>query len=176
MMVAVAVSLAGVAGLLTLALMGGFRQLAEVQLSIAQGLGATIGEDLTPVIPSGVGLPSAVRRSLPPVTGPRIIAILSEGCPSCAVAVRVLVNRPDLPLVVGVLGVHSDQLLQELPRGTLELGEDAFKEITETFRIRRSPVLIVERDGVVMGSAHSDGVSSARDLALLLGETIDGGE
>lgn len=169
MITAVVLALTALGGVLTVTLLGGLKQLAEIQVAFLQGREVSTTRDVTPVIPSGVSLPTAVLDCLPAIEGRRLIAVLSEGCPQCVAAARLLASRPESPLAVGILGPNRGEVLSILPSTHTELSLAAVSALSEEMHVVHPPVVIVEENGMVIGSGHSDGVTSEESLSILWG-------
>ncbi len=161
------VVLTAACALITVALMGTLRRLAEIRLRLT---GVTDGSPTADVlqIPRNTSFPEEVTSELP-FADLGVIALLSDDCPDCrAVATSLQELRPQMAVHVALLGDDRGEIRRLLPSAASFLSRRAVEKLRGRYGINRTPVLIFHQGGTVVTSGHSKGIASIEQIGDLL--------
>ena len=145
---------------LTVALLGSLRTLAGLRLELASaGRQHLSGEMLA----AGRPVPDFLRAALPWGEEDGLVVFLSSDCPLCAELISILPKLRIANVMVAPVG-ERDELLRELPSEELVLSEGVAKSAAEHFALEYVPLGIHVRDGVVIGSIHTEALASNDEI------------
>jgi len=147
---------------LTVALLGALRGIAELRLRLLRIGG---GMDQQFRIDAGHDVPAVVAAALPDPRSTTLIAMLSDDCPACHTVADVLLELFDDPrdVVVG-LSRELGALRSRLDGHVTFMTPEATAEAMAAWHLSSTPVVVVQRGGVVVGSAYGPSVQSVDEL------------
>ena len=142
----------GVAGLL--------RRVTDVKLA----LGGYSGEIRQFIIDFGRRLPASVVEGIPEPTSDALILVGSTSCDACKALIGELDKMPG-QILLAILDQDRRGLSSlTIGRSVVVLDADAAGTLARDFDISQVPVVITQRDGVVVGAAYGSAIESGRKL------------
>jgi hypothetical protein len=145
---------------LTIALLGCLRTLAGLRLELASaGRQRLPGETLA----AGRPVPDFLRDVLPWREEDGLVVFVSSDCPLCAEAITILPKVRIANVAIAPVG-ERDEVLRELGDEDLVLPEGVAKSAAEHFGLEYVPLGIHVRDGVVIGSIHTEALASSDEI------------
>jgi hypothetical protein len=156
----VLVLLVGSSGVLTVVLLGCLRSLADLRLELAAGQRrGAVGAALA----TGRPLPEAVANELPWLGEDGLVLFLSSDCPLCTELRAILPDIKIRNLAFGVIGERAE-LLDELGPMGVVLSEATARAAADEFGLEYVPLGIHQRDGVIVGSIHTEALASIEEI------------
>jgi hypothetical protein len=148
------------AAMLTIVLLGSLRTLAGLRLELASaGRQRLPGESLA----AGRPVPDFLRAVLPWGEEDGLVVFVSSDCPLCAELVSILPELRIANVVVAPVG-ERDEVLRELRSGDQVLPEGVARSAAEHFGLEYVPLGVHVRDGVIIGSIHTEALASRDEI------------
>jgi hypothetical protein len=161
--------------LLTIAVLGLLRMVAEARLTLATGPGRRSEPGLLQ-IGNDSELPAAVTAESGPGRQVQILAVLSGHCASCRVVAEALSEVDWSPIQVALLDDDGGGQIRALLGDNAEfLSPAATTALREAYGINRAPVLIFHGDGKVLTSGQDNFITTTNDIADLYDLAASGG-
>lgn len=152
-------SLVAVCALLTIVLLACLRGIAELRLQLS-GVAAEAQRDR---LLAGRELPAVLRARLPWGREDGLVVFLSSDCPVCGELPELLARVRIGNIVAGLL--HPDvELRERLLEHVGVLDEEAVRASAEELEVDATPMLIHQRDGVIVGTAYGEAATSVDEL------------
>jgi hypothetical protein len=156
----VLVLLVGGCAVLTIVLLGCLRSLADLRLELAAGQQrGAVGEMLA----AGRPLPATVAAELPWLREDGLIVFVSADCPLCSELLAILPRLKIENIAIGAIGERSDAI-DELGAVAVLLNDETARSAAEAFGLVYLPLGIHQRDGVIIGSIHTEALISLEEI------------
>ena len=148
---------------LTVGFLGTLRGIAEVRLRLA-GAGNTQFR-----LDAGTGLPEPLLAALADPRALGVLIFLSEDCGACWQLVDELPNLQldGAPVTVCLIHADTGKMRDKLGPGFNVVEADVAAQAARHLRIDSTPIVVVHRDGYVVGSAHGSSAESIGTLQRL---------
>lgn len=150
---------------LTVGFLGTLRGIAEVRLRVL-GAGRS---DAQFRLDAGTALPEQLIAVLPDPRALGLLAFLSEGCAACW---ELIENLPKLALngtqIIYCVAKHADgKMRSRLGSDAIVVQQSVAEQVFKHFRIDSTPVVVLHRDGQVLGTAHGSAAQSIEGIYRL---------
>ncbi len=153
--------LVALSGLLTVVLLGCLRTLADLRLELGTGRRQRMsGEALA----AGRPVPDYLLDALPWGNEDGLFLFVSSDCPLCAELIAALPRLRIGNVAIAPLG-DRDEVLRELGGdGVVVLAENTTRSAAEHFGLEYVPLGVHIRDGVIIGSIHTEALASTEEI------------
>jgi hypothetical protein len=157
--------LVAVTVLLTVALLGALRGVAAIRLEI-QGAGQPAGGRTfaNDYVAAGRSLLPQLASQLPWLDEDGLIVFLSATCPLCWQTAQQFDEWRIANVAVGVVGTGGEELTEAVPARFTLIPRAVAEELATLYQFEALPFGLHQRDGVVVGTIHSDALVSLEEI------------
>jgi hypothetical protein len=150
--------------LLTVAFLGALRGVAELRLHL-RGYAPAGLESLR--LAAGNELPEQLVGALPRPGDDALIVFLSSGCQSCW-ELAVQLEEVGVDQVLACMLAEDQGLRDRLPTSATVAELGVARSAADALGVRSTPLVVLQRDGYILGTAAGVSAQSAKDLQRLV--------
>jgi hypothetical protein len=150
---------------LTVAVLGLTRRVTDVRMTLSGhgGVAEDLRADAGRLLPDGL-----VEELGPQYRSHALLVFASAHCEVCLTLLDGLAADTDLPVVVCPTGGDQGQLERAVDPRLAVIAGDVSESAARELHIVQTPLVLVQRDGVILGHARGDSAQSAAQVRAFI--------